>query len=425
MGMACVKSTVMGLLSCGPSQVVGFGGLTVTGSLSLWNVVKKIFYQLRLKQAGKTQTFYDNYKNKVTKCNRNLGHCGQYAKLMGCCLIPVAGLHLAAKFGKKASVHGVAQLGKVGGVGTKLTGTVAFPLAQRTKDQFAQDWANCSFATLRADTLKLLRGEQVLVPTADGRQLDGIWIKSAYRNAPTVLVYHGNGSILDGMAEMAHYFWTRGNNVLLITIGGYPNSAEGTPTSELSLYHDAQAAVNYAASRVQNVDPTNMLAYGLSLGGALACHAAAQNPGMHLIADQTFTSVEAIVGNVSSGFTHTLATGLAQSKFPVGVTDGTNTTDGMNNMQKVKGLLGSFLAIYSSNDRMMTAPDGHNLAEDLAKAYLAEQHQAGNTKLTIDSLLIKLQGDHCTPFLDTKTAEVDRHLQRFGFLRRHSPVRGH
>ena len=80
---------------------------------------------------------------------------------------------------------------------------------------------------MRKATLRKLQGEQVAIDTGDGRTIDAVWLPGKQKDAPTVVVYHGNGQILDKMIDQAHFFQLMGTNVLLITMGGYPNSSEG------------------------------------------------------------------------------------------------------------------------------------------------------------------------------------------------------
>src|SRR5262249_39962046 len=77
----------------------------------------------------------------------------------------------------------------------------------------------------RAQLLKVLEAEQIKLKTRDGETLDAVWCPSKKVNSsPTVIIFHGNGCILDNMVGYAKWYKDRGLNVLLFTIRGYPGS---------------------------------------------------------------------------------------------------------------------------------------------------------------------------------------------------------
>ena len=106
------------------------------------------------------------------------------------------------------------------------------------------------------------------------------------------------------------------------------------------------------------------------------------------------------------------------NKFPIGVSDGRYTTDGLDNLAKAKRLKGSYFGIYSADDLLMRTPRGHNLSEELAHAYIEGQKQAGNPVLTADKLIVKIPGGHSTPFTHGAFLGVWEHLIHIGFATR-------
>jgi fermentation-respiration switch protein FrsA (DUF1100 family) len=83
------------------------------------------------------------------------------------------------------------------------------------------------------------------------------------------------------------FFNELGVNVLIIDYRGYGKS-QGHPT-EAGLYKDALAAYDYLFGR-RDIDPQRIMAYGASLGGAVAVDLASKRNLSCLIVDSSFTS---------------------------------------------------------------------------------------------------------------------------------------
>ena len=133
------------------------------------------------------------------------------------------------------------------------------------------------------------RVEDVTLEAADGVRLHAWYVASRRpaRPTPVLLHFHGNaGNILD-RAEHADAFAARGLDVLLLSYRGYGKSG-GTP-SETGLYRDADAAYDYLVE-VRGVPPERIVAYGQSLGSAVAVDLAARRPAGGLIVESGFTS---------------------------------------------------------------------------------------------------------------------------------------
>lgn len=129
-----------------------------------------------------------------------------------------------------------------------------------------------------------LRYQDVQFIAADGTALAGWWIP-ANRPRGTVVYCHGNAGNIGRSARYAPEFHRRGFNLLLWDYRGYGRSA-GRPT-EPGLYADARAAFDAAASMSGQLP---VIAYGLSLGAAVAIQLAADRPVAALVVEGGFAS---------------------------------------------------------------------------------------------------------------------------------------
>jgi len=223
----------------------------------------------------------------------------------------------------------------------------------------------------REPLLEKSRGIQLTLKTGDQRTIDAVWVPNGrvpVTHARTVIMFHGNGCILDTLEDTMKLFKRKGLNVLMLTMGGYPGSAEGHPITESSLYHDVEAAGNYL--KELNIRNDQMIAYGLSLGGALAIQYGVSFPGSHVIADQTFTSIgdvtknvlrtplnnpflDGIVKKIFADATPTIERLVEHILFPHGHGKGNTMTNGLNSLAKIPKLQGNFYVIQSKDDELM------------------------------------------------------------------------
>jgi fermentation-respiration switch protein FrsA (DUF1100 family) len=135
--------------------------------------------------------------------------------------------------------------------------------------------------------------EDVFVPVKNGQKIHGWFIQSTGQE--TLLYFHGNaGNISDRLDKLA-IFHQLGLNVLIIDYRGYGKS-EGHPT-ENGIYEDALVSFDYLMTRI-DVDQKKIIAYGASLGGAVAVELALHRPVAGLIVDSTFTSAQAMARRI-------------------------------------------------------------------------------------------------------------------------------
>lgn len=93
--------------------------------------------------------------------------------------------------------------------------------------------------------------------------------------APAVLVFHGNGELIDDMRDFADRWHRLGAHVLLVEFRGYGRSA-GSPTIE-ACRADAAAWFDRVAAR-PDVRRDWIISHGFSLGGAFAAELAGRRP---------------------------------------------------------------------------------------------------------------------------------------------------
>jgi hypothetical protein len=132
--------------------------------------------------------------------------------------------------------------------------------------------------------------EDLTFPAADGVRLNGWFFPTATNSSRSRLVIlhcHGNGGNISHRLEAAAGLLDLGVSVFLFDYRGYGRSA-GRPSEE-GTYRDAQGA--YAWLRGRGFAATNILAFGESLGGAVAAELARREPVGGLILQSTFTSV--------------------------------------------------------------------------------------------------------------------------------------
>ena len=134
--------------------------------------------------------------------------------------------------------------------------------------------------------------EDLRLATSDGCELGAWWIPcDAPRGA--VLVCHGNaGSIADRL-DIARFLHAHSMDVLLFDYRGYGTST-GSPNGP-GVARDADAAFDWLRARL-GAARVPILAWGESLGGAVAAELATRRPVDALVLESAFTSL----GDVAS-----------------------------------------------------------------------------------------------------------------------------
>jgi len=132
-----------------------------------------------------------------------------------------------------------------------------------------------------------LEFESVHFETADGVKLFG-WFIPADNARGVILFCHGNAGNISHRLDSIQIFHRLGLDVFIFDYRGYGQS-EGSPTEE-GTYQDAEAAWQYLIETRQT-DPSQIIIFGRSLGGAVASWLAQSHQPGALILESTFTSL--------------------------------------------------------------------------------------------------------------------------------------
>ncbi|XP_050361300.1 protein ABHD13 isoform X2 [Nymphalis io] len=137
--------------------------------------------------------------------------------------------------------------------------------------------------------------ESIKIKSKDGFKIHMFLIKQPMlsNHRPTMIFFHGNaGNMGQRLCNVSGFYHKLNINILLVEYRGYGLS-EGSP-SEQGLYMDAQTAFDYLMQR-NDIDHTQIILFGRSLGGAVAIDLASRleykNKIWALIVENTFTSI--------------------------------------------------------------------------------------------------------------------------------------
>jgi fermentation-respiration switch protein FrsA (DUF1100 family) len=154
--------------------------------------------------------------------------------------------------------------------------------------------------------------EDVWVTTQDGMKLHAWWIPNP-RADFTFIAFHGNAGNITNRADIYRFLAELPVNVFAVEYRGYGRS-EGTP-SEAGLYLDAQAAYDYLVHE-RGIAASRLVAFGQSLGTAVAVDLATRRPLAGIVLEAPFPSVRAVTSRV---YPFLPGLGLvAKSKFNIG-----------------------------------------------------------------------------------------------------------
>lgn len=129
--------------------------------------------------------------------------------------------------------------------------------------------------------------EEVYFKAADGTVLNG-WFVPAKNARITMLYCHGNAGNSSHRLHKVKFFHEMGVNFFIFDYRGYGKS-KGFPY-ELGLYRDACAAYDYVVSR-PDIDKGRIVAYGKSLGAAVAIDLCLRRSVRALMVEGAFLSV--------------------------------------------------------------------------------------------------------------------------------------
>jgi fermentation-respiration switch protein FrsA (DUF1100 family) len=138
----------------------------------------------------------------------------------------------------------------------------------------------------------LPQATEIVLTAADGEKVLA-WHVPPRAEKPIVLYFHGNGGALTHRVDRFRALSEDGTGLLALSYRGYGGST-GTP-SENGLLQDAAAAYLFAAGHYPK---ERIVAWGESLGSAVAIGLAAEKPVAALVLEAPFTSAVNIAAEV-------------------------------------------------------------------------------------------------------------------------------
>ncbi len=135
--------------------------------------------------------------------------------------------------------------------------------------------------------------EDLHIPVTGSEQIHAWWIPATQPSDKVLLMFHGNGYVLEQAAGPAgemiplHHL---GPNLLLVDYRGYGSSSPGTP-NESRVYQDARAALGYLLNQ-RRLRIRDVIFMGRSIGTGPATQLALEHPdAAGLVLESAFTSV--------------------------------------------------------------------------------------------------------------------------------------
>jgi hypothetical protein len=198
--------------------------------------------------------------------------------------------------------------------------------------------------------------EDVTVTTTDGIRISG-WFIPAKNPRATLLFCHGNGGNISHRLEKISMFNFLGLNVFIFDYRGYGKS-NGSP-SEKGLYLDAEAAYQYLLHE-KGFSPEGIIAYGESLGGAVAVDLASRHELGGIIIEEGFTSAKDM-GETILPF---IPSSIYKSEF--------------DSLKKIKNITSPKLIFHSPDDEIVPFKFGKKLFDEAAEPKEFVQLQGGH-----------------------------------------------
>jgi fermentation-respiration switch protein FrsA (DUF1100 family) len=129
--------------------------------------------------------------------------------------------------------------------------------------------------------------DELRLVAADGVAIHAWRVRNPTPARAVVIVCHGNAGNVESRIPLARAFLAMECDVVLFDYRGY-GASSGAPTEE-GTYLDAEAAWTWARSA--GFAPERIVAYGESLGGAVAIELARRHPVAAVVVEDTFTSL--------------------------------------------------------------------------------------------------------------------------------------
>jgi esterase/lipase len=224
-----------------------------------------------------------------------------------------------------------------------------------------------SIADYLPERIDWLERARVNFQTRDGLSLGGYWYKNHNPEAPTAIIFHGNGERAENLVgSWGEKYKELGFNVLLAEYRGYGISEGEAAKSdqEIGAYLDAEAALKFVLG--QGVKKDKILAHGYSLGGVYAAALGYFFDIKHVVLNHTFTDAAAVACNTVSLLSHSLAERAIQASYTQMSIEQDRTipdakplaTDLFNNLAKIEKMAGEILVIRGKKDKLMNMSFG-------------------------------------------------------------------
>ncbi|CAI9293163.1 unnamed protein product [Lactuca saligna] len=166
------------------------------------------------------------------------------------------------------------------------------------------------------DRLRLIF-EDVWLTSSDGVRLHSWFIKfSPNSTGPTILFFQENAGNIAHRLEMVRIMLQNLHcNVFMLSYRGY-GASDGYPSQE-GITMDAQAALDHLSQRT-DIDTTQIVVFGRSLGGAVGAVVTKNNPDKvaALILENTFTSILDMAGVLLPFLKYFIGGSSSNSKTP-------------------------------------------------------------------------------------------------------------
>lgn len=137
--------------------------------------------------------------------------------------------------------------------------------------------------------------DKIWLSTSDGAIVESWYLPPAFKDpshrSPAIIFAHGNAELIDFCSAELKPFTDLGIGVLLVEYPGYGRSS-GAP-SQKSITNVFKVAYDILAAK-EDIDPTKIIFYGRSLGGAAVCALAAERPAAAMILTSTFTGIRSM-----------------------------------------------------------------------------------------------------------------------------------
>ncbi|MBN1333520.1 MAG: alpha/beta hydrolase [Synergistales bacterium] len=213
--------------------------------------------------------------------------------------------------------------------------------------------------------------EEVELECSDGTRISG-WFLPHDKEKGVFLFFHGNAGNMSHRMDTLELFHDLGMSVLIIDYRGYGNS-RGKP-SEQGLYQDGIAAWEHLV-RTRGVDPSRIILFGRSLGGAVAAHVASISTAGGLILESTFTSAGDLGREV---FPFLPVRQLLRHKFDI--------------LSRIRSVTFPVMVIHSREDDIIPFKLGKRLYDLINSP---------------DKMILVIRGDHNTGFWESREIYIE------------------